>query len=145
MVASMIITSELGDLTRFDHPRKLMAYLGLVPLEKSSGVRRKQGPITKCGNSHARWILVEVAGHYKMNPKISKELSRRQEGLSREVRELSWRAQVRLNQRYVKLKMRRLHVNKIKVAVARELAAFIWELGQLLKNKEFSDSQMAVA
>jgi len=135
MVASMIITSELGDLTRFSHPRKLMAYLGLVPREDSSGDKRKQGRITKCGNSHARWILVEVAETYKYDPKISKELSRRQEGLNKDVLELSWRAQKRLNQRYVRLAMRRLHKNKVKVAVARELAAFIWELAVIMKEK----------
>ena len=135
MVASMIITSELGDLTRFSHPRKLMAYLGLVPREESSGDKRKQGRITKCGNSHARWLLVEVAETYKYDPKISKELSRRQEGLAKDVLELSWRAQKRLNQRYVRLTMRRLHKNKVKVAVARELAAFIWELAVIMEKK----------
>ena len=144
IVASMIITSELGDLTRFDHPRKLMAYLGLVPGEYSSGQKRRQGGITKCGNSHARWILVEVAESYKYNPKISKELSRRQEGLGKTVRELSWRAQKRLNRRYVRLLMRGLHKNKIKVAIARELSAFIWELAQVMKSFSSSNSQRCV-
>lgn len=133
MVASMIIISELGDLSRFPHPRQLMAYLGLVPTEDSSGTRRKQGGITKCGNSHARWILVEVAGHYRSKPKVSKELSRRQEGLGNEINTLSWRTQNRLNRRFVRLQMRQLHNNKIKVAVARELSAFIWELFHLLQ------------
>ena len=146
LVASMIITSELGDLTRFSHPRKLMAYLGLVPTEDSSGDKRRQGAITKCGNSHARWILVEVADCYRYDPKISKELSRRQEGLSKSVKELSWKAQKRLNKRYVRLLMRRLHINKIKVAIARELAAFIWELGQLIETESlFNDSMRYVA
>lgn len=135
LVASMIITSELGDLTRFSHPRKLMAYLGLVPTEDSSGDRRCQGSITKCGNSHARWILVEVAECYRHDPKISRALSYRQEGLSKAVKELSWRAQKRLNLRYVRLAMRRLHKNKIKVAIARELAAFIWELGRIIEKE----------
>lgn len=141
LVASMIITSELGELTRFSHPRKLMAYLGLVPSEDSSGEKRRQGAITKCGNNHARWILVEVADCYRYDPKISKELSRRQEGLSKAVKDLSWRAQKRLNKRYVRLSMRRLHKNKIKVAIARELAAFIWELGQIIeKESSLNDS-----
>jgi len=134
MVASMVLTSELGDLRRFRHPRQLMAYLGLVPSEHSSGTSRHQGPITKCGNSHARWILVEVAQHYRMFPKVSKELSARQEGLPRAVKALSWKAQQRLHKRYIKLKMRRLHENKIKVAVARELAAFIWELSRVMEE-----------
>lgn len=145
LVASMIITSELGDLIRFNHPRKLMAYLGLVPTEDSSGDRRRQGAITKCGNSHARWILVEVADCYRYDPKISKELSCRQEGLSKAVKELSWRAQKRLNKRYVRLLMRRLHRNKIKVAIARELAAFIWELGRIVEKESFHNSRRYVA
>lgn len=135
MVASMVIASELGDLTRFDHPRKLMAFLGLVPSEESSGDKRHQGAITKCGKSHARWMLVEVAHHYRMNPKISKELTTRQAGLSGPVKALSWKAQKRLSKRYIKLKMRRLHENKVKVAVARELAAFIWELAHLVEGR----------
>jgi transposase len=133
MVAAMTITSELGDLTRFEHPRKLMAYLGLVPGEDSSGTRRRQGPITKCGNSHARWMLVEVARSYKLPPKVSKELSKRQDGLSRDVRALSWRTQERLHRRYVRLHMRGLHHNKIVVAIARELVGFIWELAQIME------------
>lgn len=143
LVASMVIASELGDLTRFDHPRKLMAYLGLVPAEDSSGDRRRQGAITKCGNSHARWMLVEVAHHYRMNPKVSKELSRRQEGLSRPVKELSWKVQKRLCARYVRLKMRRLHENKVKVAIARELAAFIWELAFLVEGRPLPNQAAA--
>ena len=131
LVASMIVTSELGDLKRFKHPRQLMAYLGLVPSEHSSGNSRHQGSITKTGNSHVRWILVEVAHSYRLPPKVSKELSVRQEGLDKSIRALSWKVQNRLHNRYVKLTMRRLHENKIKVAIARELAAFIWELGQL--------------
>jgi transposase len=132
LVASMTVISELGDLTRFEHPRQLMAYLGLVPSEHSSGNTRSQGSITKTGNGHVRWMLIEVAHSYRYAPKISMNLSRRQEGLSGPIKALSWRAQKRLHKRYVKLKMRRLHENKIKVAIARELAAFIWELGQIM-------------
>ena len=136
MVAAMVVTSELGDLTRFDHPRKLMDYLGLVPSEVSSGKKRHQGAITKSGNSHVRWILVEIARHYANAPKVSKELSVRQEGIDNPVKELSWRTQKRLYKRYVRLQMRRLHENKIKVAIARELTAFIWELAQIQKDQD---------
>jgi transposase len=136
LVASMIVISELGDLTRFKHPRQLMAYLGLVPSEYSSGNSRSQGSITKTGNGHVRWILVEISRSYCCAPKISMHLSKRQEGLSSLIKALSWRAQKRLHKRYVKLKMRRLHENKIKVAIARELAAFIWELGQIMDQPE---------
>ena len=79
-VAAMILVSELGEMHRFTHPRQMMAYLGLVPTENSSSERRRQGRITKCGNAHARWLLVECAQHYATPPKVSKELSRRQQG-----------------------------------------------------------------
>jgi transposase len=128
LVAAMTVIAELGDLSRFRHPRQLMAYLGLVPGERSTGTRRRQGGITKCGNGHARWMLVECATHYRRRPKVNAALSYRQDGQSQEVKKLSWRAQNRLFDRHVKLGMRKLHHNKTTIAVARELSAFIWEL-----------------
>ena len=136
LVASIVVASEIGDFLRFGHPRSLMAYLGLVPSEHSSSDRRRQGAITKCGNSHVRWILVEAAHHYRLPPKVSKELSKRQEGLSQEVRALSWRAQHRLNRRFLKLTFRGVHYNKVIVAIARELAAFIWELARQVEREQ---------
>ena len=127
-VAAMILVSELGAIERFAHPRQVMAYLGLVPSERTSSDKRRQGAITKCGNTHARWLLVECAQHYITPPKVSKELSRRQEGQPREVRALSWKAQNRLHGRFARLCARRLQRNKALVAVARELCGFIWEL-----------------
>lgn len=127
-VAAMTIISELGDLRRFDNPRKLMAFLGLVPSEHSSGGTRRQGGITKCGNSHARWMLIECSQHFRRSPQIGAALTTRQIGLTDEVKNLSWRMQNRLNKRYVKLKMRGKNENKCIVAIARELVAFIWEL-----------------
>ena len=121
-VAAMILVSELGEVHRFNHPRQVMAYLGLVPTEHTSSERRRQGHITKCGNSHLRWLLVECAQHYAAPPKVSKELSRRQEGQSQQVRALSWKAQNRLHGRYTRLLARRLQRNKAIVAVAREPA-----------------------
>src|SRR5204863_7598541 len=91
-VAAMILVSELGEVHRFTHPRQVMAYLGLVPTENSSSERRRQGHITKCGNAHARWLLVECAQHYATPPKVSNELSRRQQRQSADVRTISWRA-----------------------------------------------------
>ena len=129
-----MVPLERGDISRFLHPRKLMGDLGLVSAEDTSGDHRRQGTITKCGNSHVRWMLVEVAGSYRYAPKVSKELSARQEGLSGPIKELSWRAQKRLHKRYVRLTMRRLHHNKIKVAIARELCGFIWELAHIMKR-----------
>ena len=127
LVAAMITVSELGALPRFEHPRQLMAYLGLVPSEATSSTKRRQGAITKCGNPHARWLLIECAQHYANAPKVSKELSRRQEGQPPGVLKVSWAAQNRLHRRFMQLTGRRLHRNKVLVAVARELTAFIWE------------------
>ena len=127
-VAAITLISELGDLRRFDNPRKLMSFLGLVPSEHSSGGTRRQGGITKCGNSHARWMLVECSQHFRKSPQIGAALTTRQIGLTNEVKALSWRMQNRLNKRYVKLKMRGKNENKCIIAVARELVAFIWEL-----------------
>ncbi len=134
-VAAMITISELGNLTRFKHPRQLMGFLGLVPSEDTTGTRRRQGGITKCGNSHARWLLIESAQAYRSSPKVSAGLSKRQDGQSQKVKELSWRAQNRLSGRYRRLKLRGKRENKVIVAVARELCAFIWELHQLMSDR----------
>ena len=105
-----------------------MSFVGLIPTEHSSGGTRRLGAITKCGNSHVRWMLIECAQHFRKTPKIGASLTQRQKGISKEVKELSWRMQNRLHKRYVKLKMRRKEENKCLVAVARELVGFIWEL-----------------
>jgi transposase len=128
LVAAMITVSELGDIHRFEHPRQLMTYLGLVPTESSSGPHQRQGAISRCGNGHERWLLTECAEHYAMPPKVSKELSRRQQGQPDSVRALSWKAQNRLHSRFNRLLARRLQRNKAKVAIARELCGFIWAL-----------------
>jgi transposase len=128
LVAAMITVSELGDIHRFEHPRQLMTYLGLVPTESSSGPRQRLGGISRCGNGHQRWLLTECAEHYAIPPKVSKELSRRQEGQPEEVKALSWKAQNRLHLRFNRLLARRLNRNKAKVAIARELCGFIWAL-----------------
>lgn len=128
LVAAMITVSELGDIHRFEHPRQLMTYLGLVPTESSSGPHQRQGPISRCGNGHQRWLLAECAEHYAQPPKVSKELSARQEGQPQAVRDLSWKAQNRLHLRFTRLLTRRVQRNKAKVAVARELCGFIWAL-----------------
>jgi len=127
-VAAMILVSELGEVHRFGHPRQVMAYLGLVPTENTSSDKRRQGRISKCGNAHARWLLVECAQHYATSPKVSAHLSRRQQGQPAQVRAISWKAQHRLHHRYTRLLARRLLRNKAMVAIARELCGFIWEL-----------------
>lgn len=136
LVAAMITVSEIGTFSRFEHPKKLMAFLGLIPTENSSGTKQKQGGITKCGNPHARWILIEQATHYRVPPKVSAQLSKRQEGAQRWIKELSWKTQTRLSHRFSTLRKRQLHHNKIKVSVARELTTFIWELGTRIEAKQ---------
>ncbi|NQU11511.1 IS110 family transposase [bacterium] len=127
------LVAELGDLNRFTHPRQLMAYLGLVSGEYSSGPRRRQGGITKAGNSHARWFLVEAAQHYRLPPKVSKELATRWEPLPQRLKEISWKAQVRLHKRYWALAQRGKLVQKIQVAIARELVGFVWAIAREVK------------
>ena len=128
VVAAMTQVSELGDLSRFSNPRELMSYIGLVPSEKSSGPKRRVGSITKSGNAHARWMLVECASHYAHPAKVSPQLSMRQKGQSYQVCCISWKAQTRLNSRYKRLMARGLNRNKVIVALARELCGFLWEL-----------------
>ena len=117
-VSAMVLVSELGSAWRFAHPRQLMAYLGLVPTENTSDQKRRQGGITKTGNSHARWLLIEAAQHYRLSPKVSKELSMRQEGQCAEVKACAWKAQTRLHKRMMQLCARGKERNKVTVAVA---------------------------
>lgn len=136
LVAAMVTVSEIGAFSRFEHPKKLMAFLGLVPSENSSGKSRKQGGISKCGNPHARWLLVEQATHYRVPPKISPQLSERQRHTPRWIKELSWKTQTRLSHRFTLLRKRGMHHNKIKTAIARELTAFVWELGTRFESQQ---------
>jgi transposase len=130
LLVSAGVISELGDLTRFDHPSKLMAYVGLVPSEYSTGGVRKLGGITKTGNSRARRLLVEGAHSYKHVANISTELQKRQEGLPKEIVDIAWKAQVRLCRRYSRLMQRGKHRNLVVAAIAREMIAFIWTISR---------------
>jgi transposase len=127
---AVTIIAELGDLTRFDNPRQLMSYLGLTPSEYSSGERRRQGSITKTGNTHARHALVEGAWAYRYPAKVSRHLQLRLEKLPKAVQDISWKAQVRLCKRYRKLSARGKHANQVVVAIARELIAFMWAIAK---------------
>jgi transposase len=127
------IVAELGDLSRFESPRQLMGYLGLIPSEDSSGPRRRQGSITKAGNSSARRALVEAAWAYQYPARVSWVIARRQSGLTRALCDLAWKAQLRLCARYRRLSARGLHKNKIVVAIARELSGFVWAIAREVK------------
>lgn len=133
LIAAMTLVAEIGDFTRFARPRELMGFLGLVPSEYSSGEKRRQGEITKTGNSHARRVLVEAAWNYRFPARMSEALQRRQEGQPKAVRQIAWRAQLRLGERYRHLSARKLPVNKTCVAIARELSAFVWDIARQVK------------
>ena len=127
------IVAELGDLARFASPRKLMGYLGMIPSEDSSGPRRRQGSITKAGNSSARRAFIEAAWAYAHPARVSWVIARRQTGLAKSITDLAWRAQLRLCARFRRLAARGLNRNKIVVAIARELSGFVWAIGQSVK------------
>lgn len=131
-VAATTLVAELGDLSRFAHPKQLMSFLGLVPSEYSTGESRVLGKITKTGNGHVRRILIESAWTYRFPARMSRELVVRQEGQPKAVRDIAWRAQLRLCSRYRRLQARGIHQNKACVAIARELAGFIWDIARQL-------------
>jgi transposase len=122
---------EVGDFERFERPRRLMSYLGLVPSENSSGGQRRQGAITKTGSRHARRLLVEAAWHYRKPPARGKALERRQQGQPAHVIAIAWKAQQRLHRVWRRLDGERGKRRTIvAVAVARELAGFCWALAK---------------
>ncbi len=135
LVSAMTLMAELGDITRFESPRQLMSFLGLVPSEISSGATRRQGGITKTGNGHARRILIESGWSYRFPARKTAHLQRRAERCSKEVQAIAWKAQKRLCGRYTHL----LDRGKLKVqvctAVARELVGFIWAIACEVMSK----------
>lgn len=129
-VSAVTLVAELGDLSRFTHPKALMSYLGLVPSEYSTGESRVQGKITKTGNGHARRILVEAAWAYRHAARMSPDLLVRNAEQPKAVTAIAWRAQLRLCSRFRRFAARGIPHNKICVAVARELAAFVWDIAR---------------
>ena len=125
-LGAMTLLVEIGDFHRFAHPRELMAYLGLVPSEASSGDRKRRGSITKAGNTHARRILVEASWHYRHPPRLGKALVLRSQGQPTAVLAQAWRAQQRLHRRYRHLVGHGKRPPVAVVAIARELVGFLW-------------------
>lgn len=130
VIVAVTTIAELGDISRFEHPAKLMAYLGLVPSEHSSGESRKRSGITKSGNGHVRRVLVEAAQAYRLPARISRALLARQRDLPSEIRKIAWEAQLRLCGRYQRLVSRGKSANLVVTAIARELAAFMWAVAR---------------
>ena len=135
LIAAMTVMAELGDITRFDSPRQLMSFLGLVPSEYSSGQSRRQGGITKTGNGHARRVLVEAGWCYRFPARKTAHLQRHAEKCSDEVQAIAWKAQKRLCGRYAHLLGRGKLKVQVCTAVARELIGFIWAIACEVMNK----------
>jgi transposase len=131
-IVAVTMVAELGDLTRFDHPSELMKFLALIPSEYSTGERRRQGSLTKAGNTHARRALVEGAWAYRYPAKVSRHLQLRLEQQPKAIQDISWKAQVRLCKRSRRLIASGKHANQVVVAIARELVGCMWAIAKQL-------------
>ena len=128
-LSALGIVTEVGDFSRFPSAQEFMSFVGLVPSERSSGASRRQGSITKTGNTHVRRLLVEAAWHARRRPQVGYELARRQRGQDAAVLARAWRCQQRLYWRWRRMSARGKPTQKIVVACARELAGFVWAIG----------------
>jgi transposase len=140
LITAMTVVAELGDITRFDSPRQLMKYLGLVPSESSSGPKTRRGGITKTGNGHVRRVLIEAAWCYRFPARKTAALQRRAEQAPDEVQAIAWKAQKRLCGRYQALSKRGLLPQKTCIAVARELTGFIWAIACEVMPKNVNEA-----
>ena len=127
-LTAMTLVAELFEFGRFDSPRKLMGYLGLVPLQDSSGEKHRSGPITKAGNKRVRRLAIETSWHYRHGPGVSKLLKKRRDGQPQWAIDIADRARQRLCKRYRRLIARGKRSQKVVVAIARELVGFLWAL-----------------
>lgn len=128
LITAMTVLAELGDISRFDSPRQLMAYLGLVPSEHSSGGSRRQGGITKTGNGHVRRVLVEAAWSYRFPARKTRIIEKRAEQATPTVQAIAWEAQKRLCGRYRRLAATGKVKQQVTTAIAREMAGFLWAI-----------------
>ena len=127
-ITVVTVVAELGMLSRFNTPRQLMGYSGLVSSEYSSGNRIRRGAITKTGDAHLRRVMVESAWAYQYRPWLGGFLLKRQQGLDQDVKDIAWKAQWRLHTRYKKLMAAGKKKPQIVTAVGRELLGFIWAI-----------------
>ncbi len=134
-VSAATIVAEVGQLSRFQNPRQLMGYSGLVPSEYSSGARRRLGAITKTGNAHLRRVVIEAAWAYRFGPAVRGPLRARQAGLDPAITEIAWRAQKRLHDRYRTLAAKGKNNNQVITAVGRELLGFIWDIARTVEQQ----------
>ena len=129
-LVAVIFAAEIGDVRRFDTPPQLMAFLGLVPGERSTGDTVRRSSLTLAGNRRARRALVEAAWTYRYPARVSETLRVRLEGLPKAVRDIAWKAQVRLCARYRRLSAAGKKPPVVVAAIAREMAAFLWAIGR---------------
>jgi transposase len=134
-VTAATIVAEVGQLSRFENPRQLMGYAGLVPSEYTTGPRRRLGAITKTGNAHLRRVVVEAAWAYRFSPAVRGPLRERQAGLDPAITEIAWRAQKRLHDRYRTLAAKGKNNNQVITAVGRELLGFIWDIARTVEQQ----------
>jgi transposase len=127
-VTAVTLATELGDIARFANPKEIMAYVGLVPSQYSSGPHTRHGKITKAGNTHVRRVLTEAAWAYRSHARVGPELEKRSQHLPKAVRDIAWKAQLRLCNRFRRLHARGKEKQKIVIAVARELCGFVWAI-----------------
>jgi transposase len=137
---AVTLVADMGDLTRFESPRELMKFLGLIPSEHSSGEQRRQGSMTTAGNPHARRVLVAGAWAYRYPAKVSRHLQLRLEKQPKIIQDISWKAQVRLCKRSRRLVARGKPANVVTVASARELSGFIWAIAQEVPIIAYNES-----
>jgi transposase len=135
-IGAVTIVAEVGTLSRFEHPRKLMGYSGAVSSEDSSGAKTRRGRITKTGNAHLRRVIVEAAWSQRYKPVMSSLMRKRQEGLSAEVQEIAAKARQRLHNRYMRLLGRGKLKQEVVTAVAREMLGFIWAIGVSVERSQ---------
>jgi transposase len=133
-IAAVTVLAEIGDLSRFGSPRELMGYLGLVPSERSTGDSVKRGGITKAGNRRARRVLVEAAWSYRHPPRIGREKQAKVEAAPTAVREIAWKAQVRLSGRFRALSRKGKRPTIVATAIAREMCGFIWAINREMRD-----------
>ncbi len=129
-LVAVTFAAEIGDVRRFDTPRRLMAFLGLVPAERSTGDTIRRNGLTLAGNRRARRALIEAAWTYRYPARVSETLRARLEGLPKSVRDIAWKAQVRLCARYRRLSAMGKKLPVVVAAIAREMAAFQWAIGR---------------
>jgi transposase len=129
-LVAVTFAAEIGDVRRFDNPRQLMSFLGLVPAERSTGETVRRSGLTLAGNRRARRVLVEAAWSYRHPARVSETLRVRLEALPKAIRDIAWKAQVRLCGRYRRLSAAGKKLPVIIAAIAREMAAFLWAIGR---------------